>query len=111
MGHARCDARGVLRGWYESLRNDARLTGWDIEFRAGGDWPGAGSSVSFTYAPVFADLAAWPTGYIDTDLILDEPDAEPQCEHAEVTSDRDLLEFATRFTDRLISIATSARCR
>ncbi len=103
-----CDARGALRGGYESLRNDARWTGSDIESRAGGDWPDAGSCVSCTYAPVFAELVAGPTGYIDTNLILDQLNAEPRCEHAEVTSDRDLLEFATRFTDRLLCIATSA---
>ncbi len=108
MGDTRCDARGGLRGWYENLRNDPRLTGWDTEFGAGGDWPGSGSMVRFVREPVFAELLAWPSGCIDTNVFVDGTDAEPRCEHAEVTNDRDLKAFATTFTDRLLSLSASA---
>jgi len=107
MGAPRCHARRVLSEWCEDLRRDPRLIGWEVTFEPGGDWPGSGSRVLLDHPPIFADLAAWPSGTIDTQILVDGLDAETQWDHADVTNDRDLATFAASFTDGLLLLAAS----
>ncbi len=98
------NSRGVLERWYESMVADARFTAWKVEFDPGGEWPGAGSSVSLIHDHVAAQLCAWPSGCIDTYTMRIPVDPEPVCGHVEVDSEEAIGAYARDFEERVLAL-------
>jgi hypothetical protein len=89
--------------------DSTEFRGWEIEYSAGGDWPGAGSSVSISNQCLGGTFAAWPSGCIDLDTTLLREGEEPRSEHVEVNSEADVRVIAGLFEDRLIRLSRGDR--
>lgn len=63
------DVRAVLVGWVQGLRSDTRFAGWEVIYKGGGDWPGAGVAMEMSGPEVVASLSAWPNGCVDLDAL------------------------------------------